>query len=244
MRNESPARGILESFASLRRIVVYSFLAVPPAPKSHVVPRASLSDVVYERLRDEIMQGEIADGSRLSQVQLAERYGVSRIPIREALRRLQSESLVVAMPYHPFVVRNITPEQVVELVDVRAALEDLALTRRALPTAEEVAELRAITQQMTKARGEDWFGLDRRFHALLSGPSTMIVEIINDVRDRVHKYSASMVAAKPGRTTANQEHAGIVDALEAGDLERARRLLNEHVAQSRAFMVKRLGADV
>jgi DNA-binding GntR family transcriptional regulator len=216
---------------------------VPPAPKSHLVPRAALSDVVYERLRDEIMNSEIADGSRLSQVQLAERYGVSRIPVREALRRLQAESLVVATPYHPFVVRNITPEQVVELVDVRATLEDLALSRREQPTAEEIAELRALTQQMTKAKGEDWFGLDRRFHVLLSGSSTMTAEIINEVRDRVHKYSASMVAAKPGRTSANQEHIKIVDALEAGKLKEARRLLHDHVAQSRAFMVTRLGAD-
>jgi DNA-binding GntR family transcriptional regulator len=205
------------------------------------VPRASLSDAVYERLRDEIMHGEIEDGSPLSQVHLAERYGVSRIPIREALRRLQAESLVVATPYHPFVVRNITPEQVLELVDVRAALEDLALARREMPSAEEIAELRALTQKMSKARGESWLTMDRQFHALLSAPSTMIVEIINDVRDRVHKYSASMVAGKPGRTTANGEHIKIVDALDADDLELARRLLHEHVAQSRAFMVKRLG---
>src|SRR5580658_10292700 len=102
-----------------------------PTPKSQVIPRASLSDAVYERLRDEIVHGQFADGAQLSQVELAERYGVSRIPVREALRRLQSESLVVATPYHPFVVRNVTPAQVIELVDIRAALEDLALVRRA-----------------------------------------------------------------------------------------------------------------
>jgi DNA-binding GntR family transcriptional regulator len=188
------------------------------------------------------MNGEIADGSRLSQVQLAERYGVSRIPIREALRRLQAESLVIATPYHPFVVRNITPEQVVELVDVRASLEDLALSRREPPTPEEVAELRKINQQMAKASGDAWLGLDRKLHSLISGPSTMIVEIIDDVRDRVHKYSSSMVAAKPGRTTATQEHTQIIDALEAGDMDAARKALHQHVMQSRAFIVKRLGA--
>src|SRR6266550_1702884 len=103
---------------------------MPPSDKSHFIARAPLSVVVYERLRGEIMQGEIADGAHLNQVELAARYGVSRIPIREALRRLQAESLVVSTPYHPFVVRKVTAAQVLELVDIRAALEDLALTKR------------------------------------------------------------------------------------------------------------------
>lgn len=214
-----------------------------PASKSDLVPRASLSDVVYERLRDAILQGEIADGSRLSQVQLAEQYGVSRIPIREALRRLQAESLVFATPYHPFVVRKISPEQVVELIEVRIALEDLALARRQPPTAGEIAELRKINQKMTKARGSAaWFPLDREFHRLVAGDSTLITEMIEDVRDRVRKYSDSMISAKPGRTAATAEHAQIVDALEAGDMDRARALMHQHVTQSREFIRKRLGA--
>jgi len=209
--------------------------------KSQLVPRESLADAVYERLRDAILKGEIADGSRLSQVQLAEQYGVSRIPIREALRRLQAESFVVATPYHPFVVRKISPEQVLELIDVRIALEDLVLARREPFTEAEIAELRRINQKMVSASGKAaWFPLDREFHRLLAGSSTLIAEMIEDVRDRVRKFSDSMISGKPGRKAATEEHAKIVDALEAGDIGLARRLLHEHVMQSRAFIKRRL----
>jgi DNA-binding GntR family transcriptional regulator len=205
------------------------------------LPRASLADVIYERLRDAILQGDIPDGSRLSQVQLAREFGVSRIPIREALCRLQAELLVTATPYNPFVVRKISPEQVVELIDVRLALEDLALVRRPPIDAEELAELRRLSQKMARAAGNaGWFPLDRQFHRILAGSNELIGELIEDVRDRVRKYSDNMSTAKPGRLAANEEHAAIVDALEHGDTDRARALLHRHIAQTREFMRARL----
>jgi len=214
------------------------------ASQTSHVRRASLADAVYERLRDEIMRGEIPDGTELSQPQLAERYGVSRIPVREALRRLQAESLVIATPFYPFVVRKVTAAQVLELVDIRAALEDLALARREPLTEDEVSELRSINRRMEQARGGDAFlTLDRRFHQLLAGPNTMIVEMIDDVRDKVHRYVSSLATAKPGRKAATEEHAKIIDALEAHDMKLARRFMHEHVMQSRAFIVDRLEAD-
>ena len=117
--------------------------------------RVSLVDLVYERLRDEIVHGEVADGTPLNQVELAERYGVSRIPVREALRRLQSESLLVTTAAHPFVVRNITPDQVVELVEIRAALEDLGLARRQPPSGAELAELRRLNARLAEEEPGD-----------------------------------------------------------------------------------------
>lgn len=214
-----------------------------PALKTDHVPRASLSDVVYERLRDAILQGGLPDGERLSQVQLAEQYGVSRIPIREALRRLQAESLVVATPYHPFVVRKISLEQVIELIDVRVALEDLALARRGPLEPGEIAELRKTNDKMIKSSGQDtWFALDRQFHRLLAGESSLISEMIEDVRDRVRRYADSMVHAKPGRKAATDEHGAIIDALESGNMDSARELMHQHAMQSRAFVKRRLEA--
>lgn len=208
------------------------------------MPRASLSDAVYERLRDAIMDGEFPDGARLNQVELAERFGVSRIPIREALRRLQAESLVVSTPYYPFVIRKVGPAQVLELVDIRAVLEDLALSRREPPTADEIAELRRLNAEMARSRNAaGFFGPDREFHRLVAGSSTMIAELVDDVRDKVHRHLSSMLSAKPGRKAATEEHARLVDALEAGDMALARRVLYEHVMQSRAFIVGRLDAD-
>jgi DNA-binding GntR family transcriptional regulator len=210
----------------------------------HRVVRASLADIVYERLRDEIMHGQIEDGSRLSQVHLAEKYGVSRIPIREALRRLQAESLVIATPYHPYVVRRVTGAQVLQLVDIRAALEDLALSKREPLTAKEIAELRKLNAQLSKGRDSATFlTLDRQFHQLIEGPGTMVVEILDDVRDKVHKYMSSMVSSKPGRTTAAAEHSKLIEALAANDMDLARQLMREHVMKSRDYIVGRLEAE-
>jgi len=217
---------------------------VRPAENANFVPRASLADTVYERLREEIMHGQIADGSRLNQVDLAARYGVSRIPIREALRRLQAESLVIATPYHPYVVRNVTADQVLELVDIRAALEDLALAKRKEPGPATIAELRRINREMAGGpEGEEFLALDRQFHRLLAGPDTMVIEMIDDVRDKVHKYISNMVAAKPGRTAATQEHEKIINALETQDMDFTRRLMREHIMQSRLFIMNRLAVD-
>jgi DNA-binding GntR family transcriptional regulator len=217
---------------------------VTETENSHRVVRASLADIVYDRLRDEIMHGEIDDGSRLSQVHLAEKYGVSRIPIREALRRLQAESLVIATPYHPYVVRRVTGAQVLQLVDIRAALEDLALSKREPLTTKEIKELRSINTQLSKGRDSATFlTLDRQFHQLIEGPGTMVVEILDDVRDKVHKYMSSMVSSKPGRTTAAAEHGKLIEALEAKDNDLARRLMREHVMKSRDYIVGRLEAE-
>jgi DNA-binding GntR family transcriptional regulator len=195
--------------------------------------RVSLVDLVYERLRDEIVHGEVADGTPLNQVELAERYGVSRIPIREALRRLQSESLLVTTPAHPFVVRNITPDQVVELVEIRAALEDLGLARRRPPGAAELAELRRLNGRLAEEEpGDDWFELDRDFHRVIAGPETMTVELIDEVHDRVHRYIAGNVAAKRARAEVTEEHAAIIAALAAGDRELARARLRDHVMRT------------
>lgn len=211
---------------------------------SHIIPRSSLSDAVYERLHDEIIHGQIPDGSKISQVDLAARYGVSRIPVREALRRLQAESLVIATPYHPFVVRNVSAQQVLELVDVRAALEDLALRKREPLTPEEIAKLRELNKQMADGReGTAFLAVDREFHHLIAGPGTMTVEILDDVRRKVHKHLSVMVKGKLGRAAATREHAKIIDALEAQDMELARKLVHEHVMTSRAFIASKLETE-
>lgn len=210
-------------------------------PSFGAVARSSLADVVYERLRDAILRGEIPDGSRLSQVQLARDFSVSRIPIREALCRLQAESLVTATPYSPFVVRKMSPAQVVELIDVRLTLEDLALSRRPPISAEEIGGLRRLSEKMADTAGHaGWFPLDRQFHRILAGPSEVIADMIEAIRDRVRKYSDNLIAGKPGRLAANAEHSAIVDALEDGDTDRARGLLHRHIDQTREFLRVRL----
>lgn len=211
---------------------------------SQWIPRASLSDAVYERLHDEIIHGRIPDGSKISQGEIAARYGVSRIPVREALRRLQAESLVVATPYRPYVVRNVSSQQVLELVDIRASLEDLALTRREPLTPDVIVQLREMNQKMAEeCDGTSFLAADRDFHHLIAGPGTVTVEILDDVRRRLHNHLNVMMNGKLGRTTATQEHEKIIDALAAHDIGLTRQLMQEHVRNLRAFVARNLEVD-
>jgi DNA-binding GntR family transcriptional regulator len=207
-----------------------------------LVPRAPLADAVYERLRDDIVRDVLADGSNLNQVQLAERYGVSRIPVREALRRLQAEQLVKATPYHQYVVSKPTGKQILELVDIRMALEDLALEKAAPLTDARLEELQGLNEQMRSSHGEEFLALDRQFHQLIAGPDRMVAEMIADLRARIHMHLTTMVSEEPGRSTATDEHERLLAALAGGDMVRARLIMREHVTTSRDFIVRRLEA--
>ncbi|HZX69006.1 MAG TPA: GntR family transcriptional regulator, partial [Candidatus Elarobacter sp.] len=100
------------------------------------------SETLVEELREAILTGRYAPGARLVQDDLAEAFGVSRIPLREALRRLEGEGLVLISPNRGAVVRTLAPKDVVDLYDLRLALESLALRR----AAERYADLRASTK--------------------------------------------------------------------------------------------------
>lgn len=209
-------------------------------PKSTLIPRASLADVVYERLRADILRDVLPNGSSLSQVHLAERYGVSRIPVREALRRLQAEQLVKATPYHQFVVSKPTEDQILDLVDIRMVLEDLALEKRGRLPEETIAELRGINEQMKGLHGEEFMEMDRRLHQVIAGPETPVAEMIIDLRARIHMHLANMVTNEPGRSTATDEHERLIDALAEGDTSKARTIMRDHVMTSRDFIRLRI----
>lgn len=213
---------------------------MPAESSSSLVPRASLADAVYERLRDDIVRDVLPNGSSLNQVQLAERYGVSRIPVREALRRLQAEALVKATPYHQFVVSKPSVEQILDLVDIRLVLEDHALEKREEVPHELIATLREINEEMKHVHGEEFLSLDRRLHQLIAGPDTVVAGMIADLRARIHMHLANMVTEEPGRGTATTEHDRLIDALDASDMTAARAIMREHVMTSRAFIERRI----
>jgi len=93
-----------------------------------IVDRQTFADRIYEGIRAAIISGSIPEGAELNQVELAGRFGVSRVPVREALRRLQAERLVVANPYQCYIVVRISPGEVLEMIELR---EELGCSRYA-----------------------------------------------------------------------------------------------------------------
>jgi DNA-binding GntR family transcriptional regulator len=201
--------------------------------------RASLSRVVSEQIRGRILDGTLKPGERLVEDRLSAELGVSRVPVREALRGLSVEGLVTLLPRRGATVVEVTPESVAELVEVRALLEGLnARLAAQRHDPEIVAQL-----QDTLARGnaaarngtsEELAHLNAEFHERLGEASrnSVLSEVMRGLRERT-----SIAFAINGRARAREdwdEHAGILAAVIAGDGELAALLANRHVQNAAA----------
>jgi len=205
----------------------------------HSVKRQTLADSVYVQLKTAIMRGRLRDGTELKQGELATQLGVSRVPVREALRRLQAEHLVVAEPFQCFVVTSLSPDQVNELLELREELEVFAL-KKTLDSdlkKERIRAANAAAKSLTLSQeDEDWLAVDREFHRELNGPTTAVAAIIEDVRERVHRYYLSAPALVQRRREVLKEHATLIAALEEGDEAAVERAIRSHVRATRQHL--------
>ncbi len=194
-------------------------------------PRGA-SEQVAERIREAIVAGRIAPGSWLREAKLASQLGVSRIPVREALTRLEAEGLVKRVPYRGTMVGRLTLDQVKESYMLRSLLEGFA-TKLATPhlTADEVARLRHLVARLRECAGtghpEEADPLHREFHATIYNRcgSEKLIRWINELYNQFPKSlrRTTRFAEPP------EECRRIVDALEARDAELAGKLMSEHL---------------
>lgn len=209
-----------------------------------------LRDVVYEHLKEAILVGKLLPGERLLEVELAEQMGVSRTPVREAMRRLEREGLVVLRPFRGAEVVRVPRERAEQLFQVREALECLTarlVAARAGPA--DILLLRSIIEQAeVAARNGDYPGvnaLNRRFHGELARMSGNIplVTLFEQIQDHINLLRATALS-RPGRPEeAIREHADIVDAVAAGDADRAEVLVREHIRRGRLAALRQMEAS-
>lgn len=156
------------------------------------LPRQTLTDNVYEKIRQAIVNGELEPGSELSQVDFAQRFGVSRVPVREALRQLQAEHLLTASAFKRYVVTGLTPDEIIELTEVRECLEVFALGRTMAAIASgavDPARFEQLARQLkVDADVETWLQGDIDFHRALSVGAPQAARMAEDTRVRVHRY--------------------------------------------------------
>lgn len=210
--------------------------------------RQTLADRVYEQLRESIIRGKIPDGTELNQVELAESFGVSRVPVREALRRLQSEHLIVANPYQRYVVLTTSPEDVLEMLELREELEVFSLKKAMKLMQAGKLETKAaeaiLARQSLKLRGDQWLATDYEFHRQFH-PSPVVSSLIDDLRERVHRYFEFEVVISDNdhRTRMISEHGALLDAISKGDEEEAVRVLRSHVHNTRELLASYLARN-
>lgn len=213
---------------------------MPARPEVHDrLDYRTLCDAVFIKLRDEILSGALKPGQRLQQVELANRFGISRMPVRDALRKLEAEGLVTVYPGRGASVSVLDLEELQEVYRIREVLEDLA-TRMATPniTDEEIAALSRLEQEMEQAsqRGDVglWLLLDLKFHNSAYQPckSPRLLKMIASFWNTTQRFRRVYVMV-PGRIAhAEATHRRMLAALRARDVEEACRLIREHIRES------------
>lgn len=207
-----------------------------------------LREIVFETLREAIISGKLLPGERLMEIQLAEEMGVSRTPVREAIRKLELEGLVVMVPRKGAYVAGMTVKEMVDVFEVRTALEGLAAGLAAeRATAEEIEEMeRAVFQISEVSDGLNLDTLverDTNFHDLIykASHNQRLVQIITHLREQLNRFRTTSLAL-PGRGKyAVDEHKGIVEAIGARDVELATNLAREHVEIAEQLFLSALG---
>jgi DNA-binding GntR family transcriptional regulator len=204
------------------------------APKAPAAPPSPLNQQVAAAIRERILAGTFVPGERLAEEKLSVELGVSRVPVRDALRHLAAEGLIVLRPRRGAVVFSHTPEEMRDLVEVRATLEGLnarLAARRHDP--KQLAELDRILREGSRITERSDLSLiqrsNARFHEAIEAiaANSVLMGIVRTLRDRTALIFASRSRVRVRRNW--EEHAGIVRAILAGDEERAARLAYDHV---------------
>lgn len=201
--------------------------------------RESLTQVVSGQIRGRILDGTLKPGERLVEDRLSAELGVSRVPVREALRSLSAEGLVTLLPRRGATVVEVTPEDVAELVEVRALLEGLNAKLAAQRHDPEIIALLEETlvrgnDAASTGTAEELARLNAEFHERLAEASrnSVLSDVMRGLRERT-----SIAFAINGRARARedwQEHAGVLAAVIAGDAELATLLATRHVQNAAA----------
>jgi DNA-binding GntR family transcriptional regulator len=212
------------------------------SPEARRLDSIPLSDQVYRVLRDAILEGVFEPRDHLVQVKLAKELDVSRTPVRDALQRLSQEGIIRSVGARGYVVSNLTLRDILDVYDVRLALEVEAAIIAVdldLVTEADLAEMRRLTDLMGRIETEttSYYDLNRDFHMLLTRicPNRMIHKILGEiwalpVSMRIFRHEMESIIDVKAMI---QEHYGIIEAVSKKDSNLLRQRLREHLVQAR-----------
>lgn len=196
------------------------------------VSRDTIATQVVDELRRRIVAGQYRGGMKMLQEQIAQEFGVSRSPVREALRHLEAEGLVKLISQKGAEVTPISADEVSEMFELRLLIEPHLLAL-AIPEMTEAtfAEVERIIRQMENAEIDSWGVLNWELHRRLYLPAgrAATLQILERVHRNIDRYLRLHMAVTEDRAGAKVEHEGLVRLCRAGDAERASALLRVHI---------------
>ncbi len=206
-----------------------------------------LRDLVFTTLRQAILKGELLPGERLMEIQLAEKMGVSRTPIREAIRKLEREGLVIMVPRKGAEVAGISEKMLRDVLEVRMTLEKLALRLAFKRQGTDLIEkLEAAEQTFQDAiEGEkliDMAEADEHFHFLIyeAADNDKLRELLNSLKENMYRYRLEYLKDENYRRSLMEEHNAIIEAFRANDLEKGLEVTDTHIANQERAVIGRV----
>ncbi len=206
----------------------------------------TIKNPLVENLRDEIIAGKLVPGQHLRLEEIANRFEISTMPVREALRALEAEGLVEIFPHRGAFVVELSTDDLQDIYDVRAELEAMA-TRLAIPNITETTlnELNLLIDQMDDHINDvvALVKLNNQFHETLYKTSerTHLLEIIHNLRLRTRHYLRAYIADLTGMPVAQDEHRALIESCMNGDVDMAANQMREHVLRAGQAVIDYVG---
>ncbi len=195
-----------------------------------------LRDVVFNTLRQAILRGELKPGERLMEIQLANKLGVSRTPVREAIRKLELDGLVLMIPRKGAEVAQISEKSLRDVLEVRRSLEALAVRlaceRMSL---QGLSELKEAEQAFEEVLGQDDITVvaeaDVAFHRAIyiATDNERLIQLLNNFREQMYRYRVEYLKRRECHPKLLAEHQDIIRALEEGNEDEAIRITCQHI---------------
>ena len=195
-----------------------------------------LRDVVFNTLRQAILRGELKPGERLMEIQLANKLGVSRTPIREAIRKLELEGLVLMIPRKGAEVAEITEKSLRDVLEVRRALEELAVELVCEKiTEEQIQDLKDAAEEFKESlESGDITRIaeaDVKFHDVIymATDNQKLIQLLNNLREQMYRYRVEYLKRSDFHQQLIDEHEEIIETIESGQKDRAVQVVCQHV---------------
>ena len=209
-----------------------------------------LRDVVFNTLRQAILRGELKPGERLMEIQLANKLGVSRTPIREAIRKLELEGLVLMIPRKGAEVAEITEKSLRDVLEVRRALEELAVELVCEKiTEEQIQDLKDAAEEFKESlESGDITRIaeaDVKFHDVIymATDNQKLIQLLNNLREQMYRYRVEYLKDIAVRRTLAEEHRSICQALKAKDEKKALDYIRVHIDNQQKAIIRGLNQE-
>jgi len=214
---------------------------MPTSPSRAKTTSKGLPQIIRDQLRYEILKGTMPAGTQLRQDALAERFNTSRLPVREALRQLESEGLITYQRNRGAVVAGMDVDQLCEMMDIRIALECYAariavpnMVQRDFDHLKEILDLYNASETVT-----EWAEYNRRFHLGISAPANnrRLRRLIEEFCLNTDRYTHEMMSLATGKDGPQADHYEILEACKRRDGDKVAQLLELHIQETKNNLI-------